>query len=179
MRGIRGDGLTSNMETSNTKSADLEAVVTNTIKDISQPLLDVIGIISNAIVTSGKGGKFTATNKMSKDDMFALAIKIPVECVFIQSVINQYNTGVALGAIFTGNAVTEKITELYGERGDAKERLRRAELFEAESILTVEMKKQVARGLQAVVERADKVYEGIKKVLDAASKEAWLDNKIK
>ena len=77
----------------------------------------------------------------------------------------------------TDAMITDSITILKGAKGDAKERQRRAEAMNQEQRLTDETARQIIQALQATINRADKVYEGVKKVIDSRSRENNFDRK--
>ena len=156
----------------------LENTIKAVVNDAAGPLLQLMDIVSKSISVTLNGDKPMGKSLLTMDELYALAIKIPVECVYLQTTVNEFQTSQMLGDIVTENKITEHIVDMYGSKGDAKERLRRAELLEGESILQLTYRKQIARELQAIIDRADKVYEGVKKVIDAKSKEGNFDNKM-
>ena len=75
--------------------------------------------------------------------------------------------------------VTQRAAALMGEKGNADERKRRAEL-EVLTERTVSLaNKTIIKGLQSCIDRADKVYEGVKKVMDFRARESWFDSSIR
>ena len=73
--------------------------------------------------------------------------------------------------------ITDSIVMLQNTKGDAKERQRRAEAMSKDDVLADIAAEEVVNALQAMIQRADKVYEGIKKVIDAKTKEMAFDAK--
>lgn len=66
---------------------------------------------------------------------------------------------------------------MIGQKGCADERKRKAELLVLDERATSAANKAIVRGLQGYIDRADKVYEGIKKVMDFRAREGWFDRK--
>jgi len=156
----------------------LEAFVKARVDEIAAPLLEIIGAVNNALKVKANFGQIETDSRLDKDDLYNLAVKIPVECVYIQAVINEYTSGYAIGDIMAGNKITEQIGLERQSPGDARERQRRAEQKLEDELLIVEARKQIATSLQGIVHRADKVYEGIKKVIDASIRESWINGKV-
>lgn len=139
-----------------------------------QKLLDIVN--STVEITCGKDGVHT-TNRLSTDDLQALAIRIPAECTYIQAKINSMAIGSSLQSLITEDTVTQNLQLLQGTKGDAKERLRRAESMSLPDLLRETSRQQTIKALQEYINRADKVYEGIKKVIDARNREYNFDRK--
>jgi len=148
--------------------------VENTTADLRE-LIELVE--ENTCISKDKNGKLNVSNKLSIDELYAFAIRIPAECAFIQERINEYSAAYSIKSIRTGNEVTSNIEVFLSSKGDAKERLRRAERLSEDQILADEASLQIVKALQAYIERADKVYEGIKKVIDSRTKEWNYDRK--
>ena len=69
------------------------------------------------------------------------------------------------------------LAKLMGTKGTAEERKRKAELTTLDERVQNAVNKLIIRGIQSSIDRADKVYEGVKKVMDYRSKEGWFDRK--
>lgn len=119
----------------------------------------------------------TGEIKLSMDELYAIAIRLPAECGFLQSQINTLQIKQSLQDIVTENNITECISILREGRGDAKERQRRAEAMNETEVLRNEASRQIIIAMQMTIQRADKVYEGVKKVIDARSRENNFDKK--
>lgn len=114
---------------------------------------------------------------MSMEELYTIAIHLPTECCFLQANINDRAIKQSLQDIVTDAMITDSITILKGTKGDARERQRRAEAMNQEQMLVDETARQIILALQATIMRADKVYEGVKKVIDARMKENNFDRK--
>lgn len=114
---------------------------------------------------------------MSMEELYTIAIHLPTECCFLQANINDRAIKQSLQDIVTDAMITDSITILKGTKGDARERQRRAEAMNQEQMLVDETARQIIQALQATIMRADKVYEGVKKVIDARMKENNFDRK--
>ena len=114
---------------------------------------------------------------MSMEELYTIAIHLPTECCFLQANINDRAIKQSLQDIVTDAMITDSITILKGTKGDARERQRRAEAMNQEQMLVDETARQIIQALQATIMRADKVYEGVKKVIDARMKENNFDKK--
>lgn len=126
-------------------------------------------------------GKKTYEMDFNLDDteLEFLAIKIPALCMYIQDFVNDKALDATLAEHFAEEAITENLKIVINNqyKGDAKERLRFAEQgAELEKLVSI-IKKQVYQNLKSYIERADKIYEGIKKVLDGRNEERKLAKK--
>lgn len=140
------------------------------IEEATGPIMTILLNIQKATSESG-------SVRLNMDDLYNIAIQIPVECSFLQANINERSIKQSLQDIVTDAIITDSITILKGTKGDSKERQRRAEAMNLEQMLTDETARQIIQALQATIVRADRVYEGIKKVIDARSREYNLDRK--
>lgn len=119
--------------------------------------------------------EFNLTNQ----ELEFLAIKIPTICIYLQDFVNERALDAALAEHFANEAITESLKQVINSeyKGDAKERLRFAEQqAEIEKIVSI-IKKQVYMNMKSYIERADKIYEGVKKVLDGRKEERKLTSK--
>lgn len=112
-----------------------------------------------------------------EDDVFVindnlisyLSISIPNICLEIQGFLNDQDFEASFMEFIQENKMTEKLNSVVGR--DAKERQRMAEkATEAEQIIAL-VKRQICKNLKALIERCDKLYEGIKKVHDGLNRE--------
>jgi hypothetical protein len=69
------------------------------------------------------------------------------------------------------------MAQVQGEKGTADERRKKAESVCITEKSLNQINKMMVKWLQGYIDRADKVYEGIKKVMDYRSKEGWFDRK--
>jgi hypothetical protein len=108
---------------------------------------------------------------LSYEELETLAIKIPALCLYIQSKLNDYSLRCEVEELLTNALVIDTLADLQGERGDAREKMKRAEAMQLNSRIVEALDRQVCANLKDTIVRADKVYEGIKKVLDAKMRE--------
>lgn len=150
-------------------TAELKKKAQQIITNLTQPLNDIVqNILNNTAGTE---------LRLSMDELCALAIHIPAECAYLQSQLNGQIIEHELKSILTNNRVTQTAELLRESKGDARERQKRAEAMNQQEILANAVYEQVIAAVQATIQRADKVYEGIKKVIDAKSREANFDGK--
>lgn len=109
---------------------------------------------------------------LSDADLEFLVVKIPIICVYIQEQINRRALDAAIAQYIKEDTITEKLKSIGGR--DAKERLRNAEQ-QAEIEAAVHLiKSQVYSNLKSLVDRADRVYEGLKKIIDGRNRDKFL-----
>lgn len=156
----------------------IEKQTQDIINKIAEPLLRLADIANRAIKIEEKDGRVGSRFDLTPDELYALAIKIPAECVYLQTVLNEHSAKQSFVQMAAENEVTKHVVSYYGGKGDARERLRRGELEERGLLEKAMMEKLIAKGLQQIIERADRLYEGIKKVIDAKNRESNFDNKI-
>lgn len=147
------------------------------IEGITHGLNELIKIVKNSIVTHNEAGYPSIESTLNDDELYALVVRIPAECIYVQAQADALALNNALRSILTDSDVSESIQLLQGAKGDAKERLRRAEASCSDKLLRDAAIRQSVKALNACVERADKVYEGVKKIIDARSREMLLNGK--
>lgn len=167
-------------------STDYAQVIQTTVDNVTmiykQQIMEIIGFVDNSLelnistnpTTQRKNYemKFNLTN----EELNFLAIKIPTACLFVQEQINDRALDSTIAEHIFDDAVTEELKKLIGQ-GDAKERMRFAEQeAEIQKLVSI-IKKQVYQNLKTLVDRADKIYDGVKKVLDGKNRERDLTNK--
>ena len=122
-----------------------------------------------------KKKKYEMKFNLTEDDLSFLAIKLPTACIYVQEFINARALDTKIAEYMVEDAITENLKHIEG--GDAKERARfAAQAAEIEQIVAL-VKNQVYTNLKSYIDRADKVYEGVKKVLDGINKEKVLFGK--
>ena len=133
-------------------------------------------IVNESVSIRMKDGTVFSDLNLDSFDLEALAMRLPAECLRLQGAINRYNIHNTFEDIELEANITDVLCRLE-KKGTADERKKKAEaefITEKEKIAVY---KQIVRGLQAYIERADKTYEGVKKVLDYRAKEGWFDRK--
>lgn len=109
--------------------------------------------------------------------MEVLALRIPALCYYLQGKINGFGLQSEIDELITNEKVVEKIQELRGEKGDAREKMKRAEAsFTNDRVIEV-LNKHIYMNLKETIARADKVYEGLKKIMDARTRENEFNRK--
>jgi len=141
------------------------------VNELSAPIMGILQKIIDATDLN------TGEIKLSGEALCMLAIRLPAECGFLQAKINNQTIRQRLRDISTQNAVTDQIVLLRETGGDARERQRRAEAYYELQMMTDETQNQIIQALQQVIIRADKAYEGIKKIIDARNREWNFDRK--
>ena len=164
-------------DTNITLSADFEAIVIGAIEKESAELTRLCALVSDAAKIEMVNGQPVSSSRLTSDELEILAMRIPGECLRIQASINRYMAGNVFRDLEIESKVTQRAAALMGEKGNADERKRRAEL-EVLTERTVSLaNKTIIKGLQSCIDRADKVYEGVKKVMDFRARESWFDRK--
>ena len=164
-------------DTNITLSNDLEKTVIDSIEKESAELTRLCALVSDAAKIEMVNGQPVSSSRLTSDELEILAMRIPGECLRIQASINRYMAGNVFRDLDIESKVTQRAASLMGEKGNADERKRRAEL-EVLTERTVSLaNKTIIKGLQSCIDRADKVYEGVKKVMDFRARESWFDRK--
>ena len=104
-------------------------------------------------------------------------MRIPAECSRLQARLNQYNTKNLFRDMRLDAKVAVELSRLIGTKGAAEERKKKAEMSVLDERVQNAVNKLIIRGIQGCIDRADKVYEGVKKVMDFRSKEGFFDRK--
>ena len=106
-----------------------------------------------------------------------LAVRIPALCLYIQCKINEYELRSNIESLVVDSQVVEALEEFRGQKGDAREKMKRAEASQFKSRVVELLDAQVCSNLKNAILRADKVYEGVKKILDARMRENEFNRK--
>lgn len=109
--------------------------------------------------------------EMDFGELEILALKIPSLCYYIQTKLNNYALTGEIEELIINEKVIYRLGELKGEKGDAREKMKRAEAYYTDDRIVELLNKQICLNLKESITRADKVYEGIKKILDARTRE--------
>lgn len=157
----------------NINIAELQEKANNIIENYTAPINGIIDTILQ--YTTFVPGESSVG--LTMDDLYALAIRLPAECSYLQAQINSQLIKQKVDSFLVETQVTESIVMLQSTKGDAKERQRRAEAMSKEEILSDIVTQQIVAALQATIIRADKVYEGVKKIIDAKMRESNFDRK--
>lgn len=152
---------------------ELQSAAEDAIAKYTAPINAIVDKVLAATAFEPKNSSVSLT----PEDMYAIAIRLPAECAYLQSVINSKQLDAKLHSFLLNAQITNSIVSLQGSRGDATERKRRAEAMSADDMLVDIVKRQIVEALNDTIVRADKVYEGVKKVIDAKSREFGYDKK--
>lgn len=143
------------------------------IENFTAPINEIVQLIlENVAVLPGD-----SRVGLSMEELYAIAIRLPAECAYLQAQINSQVIEQKIRSFLTEAKVTDAIVLLQNTKGDARERQRRAEAMAKDDVVEDIVSQQIVAALQATVQRADKVYEGVKKIIDAKSREFNYDNK--
>lgn len=151
--------------------------VEETLEQETAELRRLIDIVSTSVSIRLVNGEIHSGSKLTTTELELFAMKIPAECLRIQSSLNRYTANNVFRDISLETRVTEAISSMIGTKGNAEERKRKAELLVVDERTVSAANKAIVKGLQAYIDRADKVYEGIKKVMDFRAREGWFDRK--
>lgn len=148
---------------------EIQSVIASCVK----PINDIIDVVlrNTSVANNGCGINLTM------DELYAIALRLPAECAYLQSRINARNIEQRMQSFLLETEISDTVTMLQNTKGDAKERRKRAEAMSKNDVLADIAAEEVVNALQAVIYRADKVYEGVKKIIDAKMREAAFDMK--
>ncbi len=155
----------------------LEQYTQETVDKETRRLRELIDIINQSVDIKLVNGRVTTNVTLSSVEMEALAMKIPAECLYLQSRMNQYNTKNMFRDMALDAETTAKLSSMIGQKGTADERKKQAEMTFLSDKIENAVNKLIIKSIQGCIDRADKAYEGIKKVMDYRSKEGWFDRK--
>jgi len=155
----------------------LEEYSENEIKNATAELNRLMDIVTQAVDIRMNNGSVVSTVNLTAFELEALAMRIPAECLRLQGKLNEYSVHNTFRDMRLDARVTATLAQMAGVKGTAEERKKMAELEVLDERVQNAVSKLIIKGIQACIERADKVYEGIKKVMDYRSKEGWFDRK--
>lgn len=155
----------------------LEKYAEVTIKEETKDLQALVDVVNQAVSIQLVKGQVVSNVNLSAFELEALAMRIPAECLRLQAQLNKYNVQNTFRDMRLDAEMTVSLSKLLGTKGTVEERKRTAELTVLDERIQNAVNKLIIRGIQGSIERADKVYEGIKKVMDYRSKEGWFDRK--
>ena len=155
----------------------LEKYAEVTIKEETKDLQALVNVVNQAVSIQLVKGQVVSNVNLSAFELEALAMRIPAECLRLQAQLNKYNVQNTFRDMRLDAEMTISLSKLLGTKGTVEERKRTAELTVLDERIQNAVNKLIIRGIQGSIERADKVYEGIKKVMDYRSKEGWFDRK--
>lgn len=164
-------------DTNITLSDELEKTVIDAIEKESAELTRLCNLVAEAAKIEMVNGQPVSSSSLTSDELEILAMRIPGECLHIQASINRYMANNVFRDLEIEAQVTQRAAALVGEKGNADERKRRAELEVLKERTVSLANKTIIKGLQSCIDRADKVYEGVKKVMDFRARESWFDRK--
>lgn len=167
----------SEITTLNATTSDLEVYVNGIIKNETSELMRLCNLVAESAKIEMVNGRPATESRLSSDELEILAMRIPAECLRVQTCINQHLANNVFKDLDIEAKVTQHMTALIKEKGNADERKRRAELAVLDERTISAANKTIIKGLQSCIDRADKVYEGVKKVMDFRARESWFDRK--
>ena len=156
---------------------NLELYAQSEVERVTKPLQDLIDVVNSAVDIRLVNGAVVSEIKLGSFEMEALAMRIPAECSRLQSQLNQYNTKNLFRDMRLDAKVAVELSRLAGTKGAAEGRKKKAEMTVLDERVQNAVNKLIIRGIQGCIDRADKVYEGVKKVMDFRSKEGFFDRK--
>ena len=148
-----------------------------TIEEETKTLQGLVDIVNQAVDIRLVNGVVVSEVKLSAFELEALAMRIPAECLRLQGRLNQYNTKNVFKDLRIDAEMAVSLAQLVGTKGTAEERKKKAEFAVLDERLQNAVKKLIVKGIQGCIDRANKVYEDIKKTMDYRSKEGWFDRK--
>lgn len=156
---------------------NLEVYAQLEVEKETKPLQDLIDLVSASVDIRLVNGSVVSDIRLGSFELEALAMRIPAECSRLQARLNQYNTKNLFRDMRLDAKVAVELSRLIGTKGAAEERKKKAEMSVLDERVQNAVNKLIIRGIQGCIDRADKVYEGVKKVMDFRSKEGFFDRK--
>lgn len=157
--------------------SSLEFYAQEEVKHVTKSLQDLIDLVNSCVDIRMVNGSVVSDIKLSAFELEALAMRIPAECSRLQGQLNQYNVKNMFRDMQLDAKVSVELAKLTGTKGAAEERKKKAEMTVLDERVQNAVNKLIIRGIQGCIDRADKVYEGVKKVMDYRSKEGFFDRK--
>ena len=155
----------------------LEVYAQAEIAKATKPLQDLIDLVNSCVEIKLVNGSVISEIKLSAFELESLAMRIPAECSRLQSQLNQYSVKNMFRDMQMDAKVTVELAKLTGTKGAAEERKKKAEMTVLDERVQNAVNKLIIRSIQGCIDRADKFYEGVKKVMDFRSKEGFFDRK--
>lgn len=156
---------------------NLEVYAQLEVEKETKALQDLIDLVSASVDIRLVNGSVVSDIRLGSFELEALAMRIPAECSRLQARLNQYNTKNLFRDMRPDAKVAVELSRLIGTKGAAEERKKKAEMSVLDERVQNAVNKLIIRGIQGCIDRADKVYEGVKKVMDFRSKEGFFDRK--
>ena len=156
---------------------NLEVYAQLEVEKETKPLQDLIDLVNASVDIRLVNGSVVSDIRLGSFELEALAMRIPAECSRLQARLNQYNTKNLFRDMRLDAKVAVELSRLIGTKGAAEERKKKAEMSVLDERVQNAVNKLIIRGIQGCIDRADKVYEGVKKVMDFRSKEGFFDGK--
>lgn len=156
---------------------NLEVYAQLEVEKETQALQDLIDLVNASVDIRLVNGSVVSDIRLGSFELEALAMRIPAECSRLQARLNQYNAKNLFRDMRLDAKVAVELSRLIGTKGAAEERKKKAEMSVLDERVQNAVNKLIIRGIQGCIDRADKVYEGVKKVMDFRSKEGFFDRK--
>lgn len=156
---------------------NLEVYAQLEVEKETKALQDLIDLVNASVDIRLVNGSVISDIRLGSFELEALAMRIPAECARLQARLNQYNTKNLFRDMRLDAKVAVELSKLIGTKGAAEERKKKAEMSVLDERVQNAVNKLIIRGIQGCIDRADKVYEGVKKVMDFRSKEGFFDRK--
>lgn len=155
----------------------LEILATDTVEKETKTLQELCDVVNQSVEIKYIRGSVVSDVKLTASELEALTMRIPAECLRLQGRLNQYNAKNIFRDMELEAKTAIALAQLAGTKGAVDERKKKAELTVLDERIQNAVNKLIIKGIQGCIDRADKVYEGLKKVMDYRSKEGWFDRK--
>lgn len=158
---------------------DLKTKYCKKIEEQSKDLIDIIRLISKAMVVVETPSGGSAQCKLTNNELQVCAMKIPAICGYLQSELSSLTMLSVLNESLIDIKIAQRLRVMPKEKNAStlSERTKIAESEMFEDISENIAQKQYIKSIQDLIVRADKLYEGVKKTLDYRGRELWFDNK--
>lgn len=144
-------------------------------KETKKPLIDLIRLLDSKLKLVEVDGHIQFNYDLSLDELEYLAMKIPALCVFVQEFADDKALDAKIASIIAENKRRENLSNIIG--GTGQERIEIAKQYAQYEELVSIIKKNIVDECNNLIERADKLYEGIKKVLDVKKAEIEINKR--
>ena len=148
-------------------SRDIVVFVKKITQEHTRELENIMKYVDKKCIVSENGLRVDLTYS----ELEMLAIKIPALCMNLQIKLNDFSVKSNITELLTDAVVIERLESLKAEKGEAREKMKRAEAHSVDDKIVDAIDKQICQNFKDVIIRADRVYEGIKKVIDGRMRE--------
>lgn len=156
---------------------NIEEYINKSIQEETRVLNDIIKTVNSSLFATHDDGHLRFDMTLHTEELEFLCVKIPAECMCLQSRLNQYSAKGVAQSLKKDFKLTIAQLSLADAKGTVSDKKNMAESHVLYEKVQNSASKAIVKGIQDTIERGDKLYEGIKKVMDFRAKEGWYDRK--